>query len=107
MAASQVGQGFSTGEFRADLFTEVRRQVPAVLRRPVHVVEVEVQRHGVGDGTFQLAGGRHLIEAELDWAERRGGYGEQELAVRGASRADQERLGSPEVRERESPEGKG
>ena len=57
-------------EFRANLFREVIRQVLAVSRRPVHVVEVEIERHGVVDRAFQLLRGWRAFKAELNRAER-------------------------------------
>ena len=69
MAVSRF-ERLSAGEFRANLFREVMRQVLAVSRRPVHIVEVQTERHGVVDRAFQFLRGRRALKAELNRAER-------------------------------------
>src|SRR5262249_13144911 len=81
------------------------RQVLAVSRRPVYVVEGQTGRHSVVDHAFELRRGRPAYKAELSRADGGGGDREQEFAVLGAPRADEQRFRSPEVREREPPEG--
>ena len=96
----------SVGEFRANLFA--RSNASSACGGPAS----RARRRGTGRTARRRRSrvsarrpSATAVEAELNRPEGGGGDREHEFAVLGAARADEQRFGSPEVREREPPEG--
>jgi hypothetical protein len=82
----------SVREFLANLLGKIIGQMLAMTGRAMDVVEVEVKRRGVVQGVLQRFRGGHVLEAQLDRSERRGGDGQEKFPGLRAEGADQQNL---------------
>jgi hypothetical protein len=81
---------FLSREFLADLFREVVREMLAMRRRPMRIVEVKLERHSFVDSLFYFPRGGNTFEAELHGPECRGGDCEEECLLFRRARPDQQ-----------------